>query len=119
MTRPTTCGSRDVLAASTRYVSSKGRPLAAELVSDNYFEALGTVPRCLPFACGWPQETLNGQRVGMPACSRTYCAMSAAVANHTPGFDFMYATNRSRCCIGARCPLRYGCSVSTNIVRSS
>ena len=45
-------------------------------------------------------------------------AMSAAVANHTPGFDLMYVTNCSRCCIGARCPLKYGCSVSTNIVRS-
>jgi predicted permease len=30
----------DVVGASTRYVSSNGRPLAAELVSDNYFEAL-------------------------------------------------------------------------------
>src|SRR4051812_49381822 len=39
----------DVLAASTRYVSSKGRPLAAELVSDTYFEALGPA-----FALGRP-----------------------------------------------------------------
>lgn len=31
----------DAFAASTRYVSSKGRPLAAELVSDSYFDALG------------------------------------------------------------------------------
>lgn len=29
------------VAESTRFVSSKGRPLAAALVSDNYFEALG------------------------------------------------------------------------------
>jgi predicted permease len=31
----------DALAESTRYVSSKGRPLAAELVSGNYFAMLG------------------------------------------------------------------------------
>ena len=31
----------DALAESTRYVSSKGRPLAAELVSSRYFEMLG------------------------------------------------------------------------------
>ena len=31
----------DAIAQSTRYVSSRGRPLAAELVSANYFAALG------------------------------------------------------------------------------
>jgi hypothetical protein len=31
----------DAIAESTRYVSFKGRPLAAELVSDNYFATLG------------------------------------------------------------------------------
>ena len=31
----------DAIAESTRYVSSKGRPLAAELVSGNYFSVLG------------------------------------------------------------------------------
>jgi predicted permease len=33
----------DVFAASTRYVSSQGRPLAAELVSEGYFDGLGVV----------------------------------------------------------------------------
>jgi predicted permease len=31
----------DVVAESTRFVSSEGRPLGAALVSDNYFDALG------------------------------------------------------------------------------
>jgi predicted permease len=31
----------DVLAESTRFISSEGRPLAAALVSDNYFDMLG------------------------------------------------------------------------------
>lgn len=36
----------------------------------------------------------------------TYWAIWVPVANQTPGFDFMYATNSSRCFIGARWPLK-------------
>src|SRR5262249_52291198 len=48
----------------------------------------------------------------------TYRAICSQVANHTPDLDFMYATKSSRCWIGARCPLRYGCSVRMNVVPS-
>lgn len=48
-----------VIAEHSRFVSSNGRPLAAFLVSDNYFEALG-----VRFALGRPLTSRDAGRTG-------------------------------------------------------
>src|SRR5579872_3863431 len=52
-------------------------------------------------------------------CSFKYFATSSSVANHTPGFDFIYVINLSTCTILDRCPEMCGCIVNKNSVPSS
>ena len=55
----------DALAESTRYVSFKGRPLAAELVSDNYFATLG--PDMLAWTAARPGRRSRRRRRHQPS----------------------------------------------------
>src|SRR5262249_48296559 len=54
----------------------------------------------------------------LPFGSLTAFAICSSVANHTPGFDFMYVISLSSCIRRERCPDTCGCVVRTTIVRS-